>query len=654
MYEKKENSKELDIVTNYKNNERTEEQNKKDINSEEKQLEKETGKKTKRGKKKSVLFLTKELLFYRWKVYFGIEFFYIIAAMLLFMSGFEYMFYRMLKTVGYSYLTSELMIDFFRQPIVILGIVAIFFMMGIAMLWLLTVAINILYHWRLKENCNIWHLITSSAKRFVMIIKPKNWLVLIDTWIFALFFNLPVVIWIFMKFRMPKYILNTFLKTGCMKAVFIVLIVLGVADAMLHLWELPYMILEGETRSEARKKSRNLWKNHIIKTVSCDVFMHILSIMILVLVCIVVLAASAAIVLLFIPNELKISVYWTMHDHVLIYIAVVIAITETLMHMSFIMASYCIYKENIGEEHNIVEHPSVKDEQRKLVHKKLVICSVLLLLSLDVFLTYDRIYNGTEGVFASIDKIKITAHRGCSFEAPENTIPAIEAAINKMVDYAEIDVQLTKDGEVVLMHDGSLRRTTGEKGSVSDYTYEELQNFDAGKWFGSEFAGTKIPKFEDVLNLCKGKINLNIEIKSKKSTGELEQKVIELIEQHGFEKQCIITSAYQKTLRMIKELNPDIRTGYIISSAYGNYFDDDNIDFFSMKSSFVTEGILRRAHKRSKEVHVWTVNTKKEMNRMSRLGVDNIITDVPVEVKEFLHEGEDSGTLFGLLRLVLK
>lgn len=439
-----------------------------------------------------------------------------------------------------------------------------------------------------------------------------------------------------------------------MKAIFIVLIILGVADAMLHLWELPYMILEGETRSEARKKSRNLWKNHIIKTVSCDVLMHILSIMIVVLVYIVVLVASAAIVLLFVPNELKISVYWTMHDHVLIYIAVVVAITETLMHMSFIMASYCIYKENIGEEHNIVEHPSVKDEQRKLVHKKLVICSVLLLLSLDVFLTYDRIYNGTEGVFASIDKIKITAHRGCSFEAPENTIPAIEAAINKMVDYAEIDVQLTKDGEVVLMHDGSLRRTTGEKGSVSDYTYEELQNFDAGTWFGSEFAGTKIPKFEDVLNLCKGKINLNIEIKSKKSTGELEQKVIELIEQYGFEKQCIITSAYQKTLRMIKELNPDIRTGYIISSAYGNYFDDDNIDFFSMKSSFVTEGILRRAHKRSKEVHVWTVNTKKEMNRMSRLGVDNIITDVPVEVKEFLHEGEDSGTLFGLLRLILK
>lgn len=625
-----------------------------DENVEDENLEEKKTKKKKRVQKKSVLFLTKELLFYRLKAYLGIELFYIVASMLVLIPVLDHIFYRILRNVGYSYLTSELMLEFFLNPFVILGIVGIFFVIGIILIWLVTVAVNTLHYWRTRQNCTIWNILISSVKRFFMILKPKNILVLIDIWIFALFLNIPVVVWIFMKFRMPKYILNSIVNTRFVKEIAIVLVILGVVDAMLHFWELPYMILEGMTRNEARRKSRNLWKKHKIRTVLCSLLLQVTSAVLLLVIYIIVLAAEAVIVLLFIPSGLKISVYWTMHDHILVYIAIIIGIIESLVHMAFIMASYCIYKEDIGEEHNIVEYETVKDEHRKIVHKKLILCSVFFLLCLDVFFTYDTIYNGREGIFASINTIKITAHRGCSSEAPENTIPAIEAAINKMVDYAEIDVQLTKDGEVVLMHDNSLRRTTGEKGSVADYTYEELQNFDAGKWFGSEFTGTRIPKFEEVLNLCKGKIKLNVEIKSKKNTDELEKKVILLIEQYGFQKQCVITSVYQKTLRIVKELNPDIRTGYIISSAYGNYFDDDNIDFFSMKSSFVTEGILRRAHKRSKEVHVWTVNTKREMNRMSQLGVDNIITDVPIEVKEFLYEGDDNSTLFGLLKLILK
>lgn len=619
-------------------------------NEEKEQIEK----KKHRTHKKSILVLTKELFFYRMPTYLGLELFYMIASMLVFFPVFDHVSYKILRKVGYSYLTSELMLDFFKKPLVLLGIFISLIIVGIILIWLMTLAVNILYHWRRQEKCTIWHLILSTGKRFLMIAKPKNVLLLLDAWILALFLNIPIIVWIFLKFRMPKYILNSFLKVGFVKELFIILAVLAGIDAILHFWELPYMILEGMARNEARRKSRNLWKRHIIRTVLCSFSLQMIITIFLVGIYIAVMAAGAVIVLLFIPNNLKFSVYWTMHDHILVYVTSGIGMLGSLLYMGFIMAAYCIYKEEIGEEHNIVEHKMTKYRHRKIGHKKLILCSALFLLCLDVFFTYDTIYNGTENIFDSVDNIKITAHRGCSMEAPENTIPAIEAAIENMVDYAEIDVQLTKDGEIVLMHDYNLWRTAGVRGSIADYTYEELQNFDVGKWFSNKFIGTKIPKLEEVLELCKGRIKLNIEIKSRANTVELENKVVALVEQYGFEKQCIVTSPYQKTLRLVKELNPNIRTGYIISSAYGNYFDDDNIDFFSMKSSFVTEGILRRAHKRSKEVHVWTVNTKKEMNRMSRLGVDNIITDVPVAVKEFLYEGYDNSTLLGLLKLVLR
>lgn len=413
--EKREKLEKLEDNVKVRNgNSDMEDENLENPDIEDENLDEKT-KKTKR-RKKSVLFLTKELFFYRLKAYLGIELFYIIAGMLVFIPVFNQLSYRVLRKVGYSYLTSELMLDFFLHPLVILCLILMFFMIGIILMWLLTMAINILYHWRSREKCTIWHIIISSVKRFFMLLKQKNILVLIDTWVFVLFVNIPVFVWIFMNYRMPKYILNSFFTIRFVKEIVILLVILGVIDALLHFWELPYIIIEGMTRKEARRKSRNLWKRHITRTFFSSLLLQGISTMILLITYVIVLAVGAVVVLLFIPNSLKISVYWTMHDHVLVYIAIAIGIVESLIYMSFIMASYCIYKEDIREEHNIVEHEDAREEHKKIVHKKLILCSVFLMLCLDIFFTYDSIYNGGEGIFESIDTIKVTAHRGCSLD----------------------------------------------------------------------------------------------------------------------------------------------------------------------------------------------------------------------------------------------
>ena len=159
----------------------------------------------------------------------------------------------------------------------------------------------------------------------------------------------------------------------------------------------------------------------------------------------------------------------------------------------------------------------------------------------------------------------ITAHRGYSSAAPENTLPAFQLAIDQGCERAELDVQMTKDGVVMVTHDTSLRRCTGRNANIYDLTFDEVRKLDAGRWFSAKYAGTKIPTLEEVLDLCKGRIQLNIEIKPNAATPALEAETIRIIEEKGFAHDCVITSQSYETLCKVKELAPEIETGYISS-----------------------------------------------------------------------------------------
>lgn len=233
-------------------------------------------------------------------------------------------------------------------------------------------------------------------------------------------------------------------------------------------------------------------------------------------------------------------------------------------------------------------------------------------------------------------KIAITAHRGASLLAPENTISALLLAIENQADYAEIDVQETKDGVVVLLHDHSLKRTTGKRQYIWNVTYDELKKLDCGKWFSKQFAGERIPTLREALELCQDKICLNIELKGASDTRALAEKVVALVEEYDFEDRCVITSADYEALCFVKQANKKLKTGQIISRVRDTIYEKDEIDFFSMKSAFVDKAVVEEAHSFGKEVHVWTVNSQKEMERMKRLGVDNIITDNPLLARKVI------------------
>lgn len=271
-----------------------------------------------------------------------------------------------------------------------------------------------------------------------------------------------------------------------------------------------------------------------------------------------------------------------------------------------------------------------------------------------LFSLFDVVRNGSAVTGDILNPIAITAHRGSSAAAPENTMASMEKAVEDLADFVEIDVQETKDGVVVLGHDTSLKRVAGVSRPISDYTLEELEKLEVGKWHSEEYAGERIPTLEEVLDYCKGKLKVNIELKNLGADSDMPDKVVALIEKRQMKEQCLVTSVRLSYLSRVKELNPDIHTGYIVSAAYGNYYSSDYIDFVSLRSSFVTEHLVESAHEKGKAVHAWTVNSKGELERMKMLGVDNIITDYPVLAREIVYREEATENLMEYLRLIFK
>ena len=236
--------------------------------------------------------------------------------------------------------------------------------------------------------------------------------------------------------------------------------------------------------------------------------------------------------------------------------------------------------------------------------------------------------------------IAVTAHRGSSLKAPENTLSAIRQSITDGADYAEIDVQTSADGVVVMMHDADLARIGSVARRLDTIEYDELKTIDIGSWFSPDFAEERIATLEEVIELARGRIKLNIELKYNRPDPELAGKVESIVRERGFIQECVVTSLDHKALTGFRKSCPEVRIGLIVFRSVGNPLRAD-VDFVSMNAGRVTSGLVKQAHKQGKEVHVWTVNDPHNALAMIEMGVDNIITDDPEGLRRLLRAWND-------------
>lgn len=233
------------------------------------------------------------------------------------------------------------------------------------------------------------------------------------------------------------------------------------------------------------------------------------------------------------------------------------------------------------------------------------------------------------------------AHRGASGYFPENTMMAFEKAIEMNCTGIETDVQMTKDGVLVLIHDEHVDRTTNGTGLVKDYTFSELNKLDAGSFLSSSFSKCRIPTVEELINFVEDKnIIINFEIKTGIVFYEnIEEKLIELIYKHKMENKVILSSFNHYSMVECKKISKHIKTGLLYMAGlyepeiYCQHTGADALHPFYMA---INKEIVSAAHKKGLLVNPYTVNHEKAMKTMLDAGVDGIITNFPDKLDKLL------------------
>jgi glycerophosphoryl diester phosphodiesterase len=250
-------------------------------------------------------------------------------------------------------------------------------------------------------------------------------------------------------------------------------------------------------------------------------------------------------------------------------------------------------------------------------------------------------------VEASPQFLGVHAHRGASALAPENTLAAFQKAIELGADGMEMDLQLTRDGAVVVIHDDTLDRTTDRQGRVTELSLAEVRKADAGAKFGSDFRGQRVPTLSEVIDLVKAggndRVRLNLEIKfgegrEGKPEG-VEAAVLAILRQSGFVDRVSVQSFYHPSVAKMKGLEPRISTGLLVGERQQprdpvGLIRQYGADYYAPHRRLVTPELVSALHQAKIPVVIWTVNEAEEMERLMRMGVgshpgDAIISDHP-------------------------
>lgn len=230
--------------------------------------------------------------------------------------------------------------------------------------------------------------------------------------------------------------------------------------------------------------------------------------------------------------------------------------------------------------------------------------------------------------------IQIMAHRGSSGTHPENTLPAFSEAIRVGADGIELDVHLSSDQELIVMHDETVNRTTNGKGAIVDKTLAELKKLNAGSWFDEAFTATKIPTLKEVLNLLilrEYRGFLNIEIKTDKyHYPEIERITSQTMTSQAWPFEYGYSSFNLETLAMVHELEPQTQLNYIVSTDNVSVItglDTDFIQGIHPKLDWVLH--QKSIHELGKPIRPWTVNRDEDFYASFQKQVSGVITDFP-------------------------
>ena len=485
-----------------------------------------------------------------------------------------------------------------------------------------------------KKSVTWKYMLSAGIEKTVSCIKPRNVLMLLFVLVILPFASFMDVSNITKFFSLPGFIIESIDKYWYYKAVYYPLTAVLVLLYIRWFFTLVIMSVKGITSfTEACKESADITKgiwNKIRISLYCGSCTLLLGVGYVLCVGIFLLGCLLVAVWL---NSGDIEFLWSINIDLYDFLIVIFSFVYTWFTTPFtVVTIFGLYRKRLrdcgGKVPEYTEKDCITKRNKYVKNALLIICAAVIFFSAP--LRYRQIkwmMNTQKGL------PMIMAHRGYSGKAPENTLDSMQKAIDIGVKAVEFDVQMTKDGEIVLLHDNSLTRTTGYNKNIWDVTYDEIKDLDASVGFRKEkntdYAKTKIPTLDEVLKAVDGKLYCNIEIKRTGHDEGIEARVVDIIKQNDFLDKCDVTSQDYETLKAVKAADRDVLTAYTTVIGIGAVENMNAADIISIQESFANFREVQRLHAAGKKVFVWTVNEENTMEKLISLNVDAILTNEP-------------------------
>lgn len=556
------------------------------------------------------------------------------------------------------YITRGQILDYLFYPTTIAIFLFLFILVGFYVFFEI-ITLTLLFSFNRKGVIiGVLNLFNMGLKQTGKVIKKYHVILIIPTLLFILFVELLQIFGVFATIRIPEQYLDIIETRGLYQVMMYGTLFLFFIFFIETLFVLTQAVLEGSPMRQLYKSQTHLMKNRRIKimvtfaglNLALNILLYVLYLGLVLLVGFTIyIVRGQAFVLALLLTGLYVIFFIIGTIGTLILIPINQALITTL------------YFERQAKSDVLLSDitPIKLHSKFDFVLSKRAIAVIIVILFAINITNVSQAINQSRVQAAFFNQPEIIAHRGAMEDAPENTLAAFELAIEMASSKLELDVMLTVDGHVVVMHDRTARRTTNYTGNlrIEQMTLAELKALDAGSWFSPEFEGERIPTLEEVLLMSKGRIPLLIEFKTLNNT--IVEKVIEIVSSYDMLDEVQLMSFSHNQLAHVKRINEDIQTVALISSFYGNFRDLASrpyIDGIAIEANLLlnNRSWVDITHDEGKVIYVWTVNSRARLESVSELDIDGIITDRPLLAREVAYSVRRSTFLLNIIRLLFE
>jgi glycerophosphoryl diester phosphodiesterase len=604
---------------------------------------------------KKTLINTYKSLTYNIKTLLLFETIYRMIGLLIIFPIARMLFYLSIRLSGYSYITNRLFLEYLFKPTTI--IILIFLMIFLSIYIVIEmIFLSLLYDYGYHEkDIQFKSFVILGIRRSISVLKRYHVLIIGPAFLFFILVEIFHIVGIASTISIPSYWVEQMVNYPLIIISFYVSILMIVILFIETIFTLNLYTVDRLTFKEAYSQSRLMLKKNRLKMFAEFVLLNIILNGTLYLIYTLIILSIGAIVFITRGQEYVLGFLLTILYSVYFIIGLIATLVLIPINYALISVWYYENRERLGlYKRNFESERALKKPFNYKLFRRGVWGTIIIIFALNIsgVLTVLAQPSRQVGLF---NRAEIIAHRGASWDAPENTLSAFDLAIEQGADAVEFDVRMTSDGIPIIMHDATVGRTTNDSQNrrVDQLTLEEIKSFDAGSWFSEEFVGETIPTLEETFELLQGRTILFVELKV--FTPEIEAATIELIELYGLENQVVLMSFNRLQLRRIKALNENIETLLLITTFYGDFnalISYPEVDNFGFERSLVVNNpdFVDRLHARNKGIYVWTVNSETHLQQVVDLEVDGIITDRPLVAREIAYSATTRGVIAEILR----